>query len=352
MEEELAERILHMLMAFGGIDLQKAKANLTLVLNDYDIRRKERALAIVTEGKNERLIREFLLAKTIKGCTDRTIKFYADVLRRVFLQIGKDADTVTSDDIQMVFAKMLMRGSSKCNCNNYYRVLRSFYTWANINDRVPANPMLKIDTMKYAKVKEDAFSEIEIERMRQALRDNRERAIFELLLSTACRATELANIKMKDIENGSIRILGKGEKYRNVYINAKAQIAMDAYMQERSDKSPYLFPGAIPGLVTSKRKGKPNTHEWYKEPKNIDVQKPITTGTINNLVKRIAKHAGVDGAHTHRFRRTCATMALRRGMPIEQVSMMLGHAEIGTTQIYLNIKEEDIQSAHKRYVNI
>lgn len=350
-EEALSMRIMGMLMRYENVNMQEAKASLALILSEFDIKQKETQLAVCTEGKNERFIREFLLAKTIKGCTERTIKFYRDVLRRFLLWIGKDADAVQATDVQATFARMLLRGSSKCNCNNYYRALRSFYTWMQVNEKIAINPMLKLEQMKYTKSKEDAFTEIEIEKMRQALQDSRDRAIFELLLSTACRAAELASIKLGDITGDAIKILGKGEKYRTVYINARAKIALDAYLNERTDKSQYLFPGAVQGLITSKRGHRRNTHDWWKDKKNIDVSNPITTGTINGIVQRIAKHAGVEGAHTHRFRRTCATMALRHGMPIEQVSMMLGHAQIGTTQIYLNIREEDLKAAHKKYVN-
>lgn len=351
-DEQFTGRILEILMRYEGVDLQRVKTDLALVMKDYTVSPKETALVIYTEGKNTLLIRDFLLAKIVAGRTKGTIQTYREILTMAFMQIGKDADTIKAADIQALFAKMLRRGCSKSYCNHTYLVMRSFYTWAFNYRRVPENPTLLLEKMHYIKPKEAAFSQLEIEKMRERIQTNRDRALFELLLSTGCRASEICHIKIEDIRDDQIVVLGKGEKYRTVYVNAKAQVALSSYLPERHDKNPYLFPrmkNKNELLTSSKRHKRRN---WYQYPEYVDEAEPMNTETINYIVKHIAKLANVDGCHTHRFRRTCATMALRRGMPLEQVSMMLGHEQIGTTQIYLDIREDDLKASHNRYVNI
>lgn len=167
-----------------------------------------------------------------------------------------------------------------------------------------------------------------------------------------CRASEVASIKIDDINDDKVTVLGKGGKYRNIYLNAKSVIAIETYLKERKDNNPYLFPSGIKfggdqELLCRVRKEKGN---WYKYRDLVDPSEHINHESINSSLKRIGKRAGVYGVHTHRFRRTCATMALRRGMTIELVSKMLGHEELATTQIYLDIRDDDLEIAHKKFV--
>ena len=171
--------------------------------------------------------------------------------------------------------------------------------------------------------------------------------MVEILLSTGCRVNELAHIKKTDIKNDSILVHGKGDKDRIVYLNAKAQIALERYMSEREDKSEYIFPKCS-GNIKDKRINSVKRN-WYKY-KDMVANEPSDVTNIETTVRRIGNRAGVKNTHPHRFRRTCATFALRRGMPIEQVSKMLGHEQISTTQIYLDLAEEELEQAHKKYV--
>lgn len=185
--------------------------------------------------------------------------------------------------------------------------------------------------------------DMEIEKLRVAARDIREKAIVELLLSTGCRVTELVNIKLSEIDDDKILVHGKGQKDRYVYLNARAKLAVDMYVEQRKDKNPYLFPKGI----FSKEGGE--KHNWWMNPQNV-VDGHTSTGAIEKITRSMAKRTGVERANPHKFRRTCATMALRRGMPIEQVSKMLGHECIATTQIYLDLTERDLKQAHEKYV--
>ena len=207
----------------------------------------------------------------------------------------------------------------------------------------------KIDNIKFKREKEKALTDMEIEMMRQACQTTMQKAIMEMLLSTGCRAAELVSIKIADMDEDKVSILGKGGKWRTVYINAKAFVAVKNYLADRKDTNPYLFPREI---NTKDRTMISNfsRKDWFKDPRLVTKADHFGRDSVNNMVRTIGKRAGVKGVHTHRFRRTCATQALRHGMPIELVSMMLGHEQISTTQIYLDIRDDDLQAAHRKYV--
>lgn len=167
-------------------------------------------------------------------------------------------------------------------------------------------------------------------------------------MSTGCRVTELSMIRIDDLKEDKLIVHGKGQKDRTVYLNAKAQMAVKKYVQEREDSNPYLFPKGIwmDGAKGMKRK---EQGMWYKHPEYV--QEGCTDkSSLESVVRKIGRRAGVEKCHPHRFRRTCATFALRRGMPLVQVSKMLGHENIDTTQIYLDLSEEELEQAHKKYV--
>lgn len=349
-ESQLLDRIMFLLVKKEPLDLAGMKSKLMIILSDYNIGPKETALAVCTQGKNEILLQRFLLAKATAGCTERTLKQYQAEIARTLRRIDKDADQITSVDIQVYLARLLAAGNSKSYCDTVRRYLSSFYAFLSREEIIKSNPMNRVDNIKFRREKEPAFTDMEIERMRAACRSAFERSVFEMLLSTGCRAAELCSIKISDIKDSQITVLGKGEKYRTVYINAKASIALESYLAERGDKNPYLFPAGLPlsspeGLKISRVKG-----SWYKYPELVDPLKSYMRESINTLMKKVGERAGVSGVHAHRFRRTCATLALRRGMPIEIVSMMLGHEQVSTTQIYLDIREDDLKEAHKKYV--
>lgn len=336
------ERIISVVVAES--DLQLIRAKLHMLLDEYDISPREREIVPYTEGKNEMLLKRFILAKTVAGRTERTVRQYYAEIKRSLQRIGKDADTIVTADVQAYLAQLMIAGNSKSYCDTVRRYLSSFFKYLSKEELIVKNPMDRVDNIKYHTEKESAFSDMEIEKMRVACKNNFQRAMFETLLSTGCRASEIVSIKTNDMKDGKIDIVGKGEKHRTVYINAKASVAIERYMQERNDSNPFLFPGGVFGTDGSKK------HDWYKNAENVSAYRHYSPSSVNNLVRGIARRANVKGAHAHRFRRSCATHALRHGMPIEMVSMMLGHEKISTTQIYLDVREEDLKNAHQKYV--
>lgn len=330
---------------------ERLKNVLVLRLQDCTIDRLETAVVPYEGMGNELMIKKFIVSKKILGLSERTLKYYKMELERIIGAIGKNIGDIVSDDILVYFAKRDINDHiSKVTQGNELRVLKSFFSWCIGEELVARDPARKISGIKQGKRKKKAFTEIEIERIRDGCETNRERAIVELLLSTWCRASELAAIKLSDIEGNRVAIIGKGNKERYVYLNAKALVVLERYLAERSDKSNYIFPA---GFFSTKGAARAITREWYKNPELVNDSRHIENGTLQNILHQIAKRAGLEPGevHPHKFRRTGATLALKHGMPIAQVSALLGHSSIATTQIYLDITDDDLELAHKRFVN-
>lgn len=332
-------------------DIVDAKNALYIIMDKYEIMSRCTEVAELHEDRNEYLLKTFIVAKSVKGCTARTIQFYTMTIKQILCFIGKTVDDITADDIRYYMAIRQRRDKvSNVTIGNEIRSLSSFFNWLHAEEIIKRNPMARVERIKKEKTKKEALTEMEIERLRLAARDTRERVIIEILLSTGCRVTELVNILILDIDGNRILVHGKGQKDRYVYLNAKAGLALELYLSERQDKNPYLLPRRVP-LAELKKFGerKSEMHNWWKNPDNI-TEGHADCGTIEEITRSIAKRAGVERANPHKFRRTCATFALRRGMPIEQVSKMLGHQDISTTQIYLDLAEDELMQAHRKYV--
>lgn len=223
---------------------------------------------------------------------------------------------------------------ARVTIQNELRVMSSLMEFLSADGYMQGNPVKKFGEYKIPKKMKKAFTEYEIEKMRGVIETKKEAALFEILLSTGCRVSELAGIRKDEIRGDKILVHGKGQKDRNVIMNTRAMIALEDYMAskcEESKMSPWLFP---------KREYK----HTCKTP-----EEHATTSSIEQAITKIGKKVGVQ-AHPHKFRRTCATFALRRGMDIIYVAKMLGHENITTTQIYLELNEEEMDYQHKKYV--
>lgn len=355
LEMTLLDRLMFALIQRDIPQAPDLRAAFALIINDYHIGPKETALVVYTEGKNDVYVKRFLLAKAVAGCSKNTLRLYGKEVPRALNEIGKDVDTITAQDIQLHLARVMQR-TSKVNANNVRRDLSSFFSYLTREELIAKNPMNRVEGIKLTKKKKPAFTDYDVELIREACRTTREKAIVEVLLSTGCRVSELISIRIEDLEAGAqtkINILGKGDKYRNVYLNARAELAVQNYLKERKDNNPFLFPKCGVTIFDQGEKAtafRKLNENWYKDPSLVDPTDVPDKSAIECIIRKIGKRAGVTECHPHRFRRTCATFALRRGMPIEQVSKMLGHASLETTQIYLDLTDEELAAAHKKYV--
>lgn len=347
---DLCDKLTALVMASQGTNPGILKLKIMQVLNDYQISEACTELVEWHGDRNAALIQRWIISKAVAGCTDRTIKYYRASVERILMRIGKDIDQIAAPDVQVYFAQEIARGTSLTTVDNDKRVLSSMYNYLYREEIIRNNPMLRIDPIRREKKKKPAFSDMDIERIRAACRTNREKMIVEVLLSTACRVSEFVSIKYGDIQDGKLTIIGKGKKARVVYFNAKAILAMEQYMEERKDSNPYLLPKGIHISEWPKElRNKKSSGMWYANPNLIDSGHQDNS-SIESIIRDIGKRAGVENAHPHRFRRTCATNALRKGMPIEMVSKMLGHENIATTQIYLDLSEDDLKMMHEKFV--
>lgn len=348
MREELLNQILLILMK-NGVDISKIKENLYITLDKYEIQERTTEIALTDKDRNNNLFEKFLIAKTVKGCSKRTLQYYGTELKRIIPLFNKTVDQITAEDIRCYLAKrQVVDKVSKVTADNELRILRSFFAYLTMEEYIDKDPTMKVDKIKQDKIKKEAFTEVEVEKIRSYIKDDeRLKAIFEILLSTGCRASELISIKVSDLQRNKVKILGKGNKERIVYLNAKAQIAIEEYMSQRTDKNPYLFPKSIKEGYGA---GGVMKRNWWKKSKYVHETKHLSRDVLSERFRAIAKKLEIEHANPHKFRRTCATLALKRGMPIEQVSKMLGHESLDTTQIYLDISEDDLENAHKKFV--
>lgn len=350
MRHELEQRIINAAIA-AGIEGREFMDELTIILSDYDISRRETEMVIWAEDENVELLKRFIIAKTIKGLSPRTLTNYQQCVKQFLNRVNKPARMITSDDIRLYLAIRLKRdGVSTVTAGNELRDLRSFFGWCHREGLIDSDPCYKVDPIKMPKTKKEAFSEIEVELLRKYARPGKEKAAVELMLSTGCRVSELVGIRIEDIRDDSIIVHGKGNKDRKVFLNAKAIVAVNEYLGMRTDTNPYLFPKGVnyfqqPGTYNAK-----TAYGDSMKAENIMPDEATDKSTVEHWMRKLGKRAGVKGCHPHRFRRTCATFALKRGMPILSVSKMLGHEQISTTQIYLDLSDEDLEADHKRYV--
>ena len=316
------QEIVNRISLLGNISEDRVR----IILNDYDISPKCTEIVIANDNKRQKAIQMFIVTKKVEGCTENTIHYYMGTLRRFFGEINQRLEEITSDQIRYYLAIRSTRDKlSKTSQDNELRVLKSFFKWCSGEDYIERNPTENIKAVKKEKRIKRPFSETELELIRENAKSKRDRAIVEVLYSTGVRVSELCGIDIGDIANDEIVVFGKGEKERTVYLNARAKIAISEYLKTRNDGESALFVGQR----TKKR---------------------LNKGGVERLIRELGEKAGVPNCHPHRFRRTAGTIALNRGMPLEQVQQMLGHEDISTTTIYARSEERNVKASHGKYV--
>lgn len=317
-----------MVISEYDVPIDVLKAKFTIVLDQYEVSEKVTELVVYdNEDYNFQIIKKFIIAKTVAGLTERTLKFYRTQLIFIFNRINKPINLITSDDIKMYLAlRQIQDKIGSVSLENEYRVLSTFFGWLHREELIEKNPMFKVEKPKKRKQQKKAFSSMECERIRNSCKTLRDKALIEVLFSTWCRVSEIEQMNITDIRGDEMTVLGKGKKERIVYLNSKAQLAITNYLDSRNDNEAPLFVS-------------------YDKPHNR-----LLKSSIEKYVRDLGLELKIENVHPHRFRRTGATMALRSGMPIETVSKLLGHESIETTQIYLDIDEQSIKQAHKKYV--
>ena len=274
-------------------------------------------------------LQEFLDVKALEGCSKATIENYKFNLNKFLLGVGKDPTEIATQDIRKYLADYKReRGVSNTTLDNMRRVFQSFFTWMHREGYIIKDPCAAVNKIRADKIIKNPYSDEEMELMREAANNLREKAIIEVLYSTGMRIGELEKINKDDIDfvNGKAIVFGKGAKEREVYFNVKAQLALKKYLENRNDTNEALFVG-------------------LQSPYNR-----LKVSTYEKILRELGGRCGVH-CHPHRFRRTCATILLNKGMPIQEVSKVLGHAKLETTLIYCEINQQSVAANHKKYMN-
>lgn len=334
-KEEIIDAIVMKVSMKVGVQYKDVIQNICWeTCKDIDIVTKSKDI-VVYNHDNEVLVKKWAANKMLEGLSRNSIAYYLTIVRGYLSYNNQPLIQTTTEDVKTYLAIAMTTGisgkpMSKVSADNARRVLSSFFTWMEEEEILVKNPMRRVKRIKQQKLRKEAFTYAEIEKIRSACSTVRDRALIEFLLSTACRCAEVSTAKLSQLQHdGTLKIIGKGSKERLVYLNEVAQLKLQEYLNTRDDAVDAIF---------------------LREKKVNGEYKSITTNGIESAVRKIGEKAGVDNCHPHRFRRTAATWASKRGMKLEHIQRMLGHEEINTTLIYAQVDDADVKASHERYL--
>lgn len=313
--------------------LQEIAFTLDLISQNYKIEKAEKSLIIRGRDEAERLAKSYIVVRGMEGISPKTLETYWGHLARFARWVKKPLNELTTNDLRMyLFEYQQERNISNRSLEGVRGCIATFFKWVAAEGYIPVDPASNLKPIKYEIKPRQALDQIELEYIRRACRTLRETAIIEMLYSTGCRVSELSRIKLNDINwhNGEVQLLGKGNKYRVSYINAKAEVAIREYLHARKDDSVYLF--------CNERGGKRG--------------QPMQKDNIEKVVREISRRCEALGKEIspHIMRHTMATQAVRSGMPVQDIQKLLGHASVATTMIYAKTSSEAVQAGHKRCI--
>lgn len=295
-------------------------------LSEYEI--MERCTDIVpVDNGNEKIIKRYRACLLVDGKSEKTIYQYTRTIRLLSEKVQKSFTEMGTYDIRFFLALEMERGISNITLENTRANISAFFQWLTNEEIILNNPVANITPIKYTKEIKKPFSEVEIDSLRSNCRTLKERALVEMLLSTGVRVSELADMEVQDISliDLSVHVVhGKGAKERMTYTTSVSAKHMQEYLKNRRDSGNSLF--------------------YNKD------HKPLRPGGIRHILNQIAKRAGVENVHPHRFRRTFATGLAKRGMDVQDIQRLLGHSDINTTMRYITMDDTKIQSSYNKYI--
>ena len=271
----------------------------------------------------------FISAKKVEGCSERTLKYYKTTIDNMLAKIKKKVNNIETEDLRSYLAEYQdVNRCSKVTIDNIRRILSSFYSWLEDEDYIIKSPTRRIHKIKTLKTVKETYSDEDLEIMRDSCEESRDLALIDFLASTGVRVGELVNLNIKDIDfkNRSCIVLGKGSKQREVYFDARAKIHLQNYLSEREDNNPALFVSLL--------------HPYNR----------LKISGVEIRLKELGQKINLTRVHPHKFRRTMATKAIDKGMPIEQVQILLGHSKIDTTLEYAMVNQNNVKTSHKKFI--
>ena len=283
-----------------------------------------------TDEETERaLLEAFLAAKKVEGCSDKSLRYYYSTIDNMLTNVGKTAKHITTDDLrQYLDAYQKSSNASKVTIDNIRRILSSFFSWLEEENHILKSPVRRIHKVKTGKTVKETYTDEALEIMRDSCETDRDLAMIDLLASTGMRVGEMVKLNRADIDfqERECIVFGKGDKERRVYFDARTKIHLMRYLESRNDSNPALF---------------------------VSLQSPHNRLQISGVEVRLrvlGRKLGITKVHPHKFRRTLATMAIDKGMPIEQVQRLLGHQSIDTTLQYAMVNQNNVKISHQKFL--
>lgn len=321
MEEKLVKILNEMAEYLSISQMKKLQEVLLKNMNESEANK--------TDTTNLDYLEMFIAAKQIEGCSERTIRYYQTTVEHLLSQTSNSVRKITTEEMRDYLSNYQKRNNcSNVTVDNVRRNISSFFSWLEEEDYILKSPMKRIHKIKTKKVVKNVISDEGIEKLRDNCTEQRDLAIIDLLYSTGIRVGELVNLNIEDIdfEGRECVVYGKGDKERRVYFDAKAKVHLKNYIESRNDKNDALF---------------------------VTLDAPYDRLKISGVeirLRKLGRELELDRIHPHKFRRSMATRAIDKGMPIEQVQKILGHSQIDTTMQYAMVNQSNVKTSHQKYM--
>lgn len=314
-----------MLPYLNNAQVERLQAVLQHTFFDYDVMVNDN----IDKHLEQDFVELFLSAKRIEGCSEKSLNYYEATIRAMINDVEKEIKHIQTDDIRRYLAEyQTIKNSSRVTIDNIRRILSSFFSWLEDEDYILKSPVRRIHKVKTATNIKETYSDEDLELMRDNCTEIRDLAIIDMLASTGMRIGEMVLLNKADINFNEREcvVFGKGDKERIVYFDARTKIHLLNYLESRKDNNLALF---------------------------VSLKAPyerLKIGGIEARLREFGNCLGLHKVHPHKFRRTLATMAIDKGMPIEQLQHLLGHRRIDTTLQYAMVKQSNVKNAHRKYI--
>lgn len=285
---------------------------------------------LIQSKSNQILKEEFLSAKQVEGCSERSVNYYSSTLDNLIKSLVKPFNQIETEDLRVYLSEYQKKNdASKQTIDNIRRILSSFFTWLEDEDYILKSPVRRIHKIKTMKQVKETYSDEALERLRDNCKTIRDLALIDMLASTGMRVGELVKLNRVDVDfvNRECVVLGKGSKERVVYFDARTKLHLQNYLNSRTDENEALFVSLL-------------------EPHNR-----LEIAGVEIMLRKLGRSLDINKVHPHKFRRTLATRAIDKGMPIEQVQKLLGHQKIDTTMEYAIVDQQNVKNSHKKYLS-
>ncbi len=326
MKDEIVSEVVQQMLPFlDNVGAKKLQEVLEHTLFYYEVS----ATTVEREDDSKELVGTFLSAKRIEGCSEKTLKYYQTTIEAMLCTVQKSLRRITTEDLRnylMDYQKS--KKLSRVTVDNVRRILSSLFAWLEDEDYILKSPVRRIHKVKTATSIKETYTDESLELMRDGCTELRDLAMIDMLASTGMRVGEMVLLNRDDINfaDRECVVFGKGDKERVVYFDARTKIHLQNYLASRTDTCPALF---------------------------VSLRSPhgrLKIGGVEVRLRKLGRDLGIQKVHPHKFRRTMATMAIDKGMPIEQLQRLLGHSKIDTTLQYAMVKQSNVKLAHKKYI--